>query len=108
MQWEALSSCPECGAGYGDPHWPACARARSGGGIRGAGYHSGQAAAIRECRARGWAVTHVPGEGLRPCDPDEAGSYVDLDRYAYWLEHGDASLHGNEPAGGARAWTAAL
>jgi hypothetical protein len=49
------------------------------------------------CRARGWAVAYVPGEGFRPCDPDEPGSYLDLDRYAYWIEHGDEALQGNEP-----------
>jgi hypothetical protein len=45
----------------------------------------------------GWAVVHVPGEGLRPFRPDEPGAYTDLNRYAYWLANGDADIDGNEP-----------
>lgn len=58
---------------------------------------SASANPFHECRTRGWTVVHVPGEGFRPCHPDEPGSYLDLDRYAYWLEHGDEVLQGNEP-----------
>ena len=83
-----FSSCPECGAGYGDPHWAGCGHAPAG-----------PADAIGECRRRGWAVIHVPGEGFRPCRPDEPGSYVDLDRHVHWLTNGEASLDGNESVG---------
>ena len=90
--WRALTSgCVECGAPVGEQHWPGCgAGADRLGGLRRI------AAAAAECRRRGWAVAEVPGEGLRPCDPSEPGSYVDLDRYAYWLEHGDEVIEGNE------------
>ena len=81
-------SCPECGAGCGDPHWPGCGHSSAG-----------LADAVGECRRRGWAVVHVPGDGFRPCRPDEPGAYVDLDRYAHWLANGDASLEGNESLG---------
>jgi hypothetical protein len=37
--------------------------------------------------------------GFRPCRPDEPGSYIDLDRYVYWLANGEASLVGNERIG---------
>jgi hypothetical protein len=57
---------------------------------------STEATRADECRRRGWAVAYVPGEGFRPCHPDEPWSYLDLDRYAFWLEHGDAVLLGNE------------
>jgi hypothetical protein len=91
-------SCLECGSNVGDPHWPGCGQAtRRATRAPAPGYEPGQAEAIRECRCRGWAVAHVDGEGFRPCEPGEPGSYVDLDRFAYWLEHGDAVLHGNEP-----------
>jgi acyl-CoA reductase-like NAD-dependent aldehyde dehydrogenase len=43
----------------------------------------------------GWA----PGEGLRPCRPDDPGAYIDLDRYAYWLAYGDPDIDGNDPGG---------
>jgi hypothetical protein len=76
------------GAHYGDPHWPGCGFASAGA-----------AAGISECRRRGWAGVHVPGEGFRPCRADGPGSYVDLDRYVYWLTHGDAGLEGNEGRG---------
>ena len=93
-----FASCPECGAGYGETHWPKCAvRESRGTPTLTQGFAKGQAHAIRECRRRGWAVIDVPGQSLRPCRPDEPGSYVDLDRYAYWLEHGDRALNGNEP-----------
>jgi hypothetical protein len=39
---------------------------------------------IAECRHRGWAVVHVPGEGFRPCRADEPGAYVDLSLFAFW------------------------
>jgi hypothetical protein len=52
----------------------------------------GLAAALRECRRRGWAVSWVPGEGFRPCRPDEPGAYADLQRYAHWRAHGGAAL----------------
>jgi hypothetical protein len=64
------SACPNCGADAGGPHAQGCA-----------GEPIDFDEAIRECRRRGWAVTDVPGEGLRPCRPDEPGAYVDLDRY---------------------------
>ena len=43
-------------------------------------------AALGECRRRGWAVAYVEGEGFRPCQADEPGAYVDLDRLAHWLD----------------------
>jgi hypothetical protein len=88
-----FSGCVECGAGFGDPHWPGCGALRNR-----SGFEPSVGDAIRMCRERGWAVVHVPGEGWRPCSPDEPGSYVDLSRYAYWLENGEAGLDGS--AGG--------
>jgi hypothetical protein len=67
----------------------------------------GQVARARVRARPGCADPRVPaarlvggpcaGGGFRPCRPDEFGSYVDLGRYAYWLDNGDASLDGNEP-----------
>ena len=54
--------------------------------------------AVGECRRRGWAVSHVPGEGFRPCRADEPGAYADLDRYAFWIRSGEAALHGRAHA----------
>jgi hypothetical protein len=90
-------SCPECGAGYGDTHWPGCAYAPRRRSPRDPDIGRREAIAVNECRRRGWAVVHVPGEGLRPCRPDEPGAYTDLNRYAYWLANGDADIDGNEP-----------
>jgi hypothetical protein len=66
------ASCRGCGAMSGDPHWPDCPLEA---------FDLDQA--IRTCRERGWSVAYVPGEGLRPCHPDEPGAYVDLDRYVF-------------------------
>jgi hypothetical protein len=82
-----FSGCIECGAGFGDAHWPGCSALRAG-----PGHGRDLAHVIRTCRERGWAVVHVPGEGWRPCRLDEPGSYVDLGRYAYWLENGEGGL----------------
>lgn len=83
--------CPRCGgAGVDGAH--ACDHAR-GEDRR----PTDIASAIVACRARGWAVVEVPGEGLRPCAPGEPGAYADLGRYAFWLEHGDDALAGGEP-----------
>jgi hypothetical protein len=101
-----LSNCPECGASFGDPHWPRCGQIAVDETEAPPRDHLlvQSADAIREGRRRGWAVAHVPGEGFRPCRPGEPGSSVDLDRAAYWLTHGDAVLYGNDepapPAGG--------
>jgi hypothetical protein len=88
--------CPDCGVGYGQSHWPQCAYAPSGRTGSGVEAVRPQARPFLVCRQRGWAVVHVPGAGFRPCDPGEPGSYHDLDRYAFWLEHGDDVLDGNE------------
>jgi hypothetical protein len=47
--------------------------------------------AVRICRARGWAVAYVDGEGFRPCAPDEPGAYVDLDLCFHRLAHETAA-----------------
>ena len=78
-----LSSCPECGAAYGEGHWPGCGRTTA-------------LEELLECRLRGWTAVHVPGEGFRPCRPDEPGAAADLDRYAFWLANGEAALDGRE------------
>jgi hypothetical protein len=65
-------------------------------GLQRRGPHTGQAPGLGDatavCRERGWAVVHVPGRGWRPCRPDEPDSYVDLSRFAYWLENGEGGL----------------
>jgi hypothetical protein len=85
-------ACAECGAGFGEPHWPSCRAGRDTDEP-----DRSIARAVRICRDRGWAVAEVPGEGMRPCAPSDPGSYVDLDRYYYWLENGPGVLDGNEP-----------
>jgi hypothetical protein len=40
-----------------------------------------------------------PARGFRPCTSDEEGAYVDLDRYAYRLENGEASIGGDDDLG---------
>jgi hypothetical protein len=82
-----VSGCVECGAGFGDAHWPGCSALHATPGLE-----PGLGHAIRTCRDQGWAVAHVPGEGWRPCRPDEPDSYVDLSRYAFWLENGEGGL----------------
>lgn len=101
LHWSLFANCRECGASYGDAHWPRCGHAGRDETAAPARDHllTQSADAIRECRRRGWAVVHVPGEGFRPCRPGEPGSSVDLDRAAYWLTHGDAALDGNEARG---------
>lgn len=83
-----FETCTECGRSLGDPHWPGCSSAEleRDGGLE---------AALGECRLRGWAVAH-DGNAFRPCHPDELGAYADLDRYTFWLRHGDAALHGED------------
>src|SRR5262249_13562950 len=95
LPWPLTSSCPECGASHGEPHWPACGRWRMAR-ERAAAAPPGVArtAALMECRRRGWAVIDVPGEGLRPCAPAEPGAAVDLDRAAYLLVYGEDALYG--------------
>jgi hypothetical protein len=91
-----VGACPECGAGYGERHWPGCAAAA--GALAATARERDRSpdleAAIVECRRRGWATVRVPGEGWRPCAADEPGACVDLARHAFWREHGDALLHG--------------
>ena len=85
--------CPECGAGAGESHWPGC----SLGAV--CETHPKPAALyaiIHECRARGWAAVDVPGEGVRPCRPDEPGAFVDLARANFWVQHGEDELHGRD------------
>ena len=92
-------ACPECGVEGGQPHGSGCAYQpprRSAAEDNATGRRG--AIPFAECRRRGWSVVHVPGEGLRPCRADEPGAYLDLDRYAFWLDHGDVALHGNEDA----------
>jgi hypothetical protein len=85
-----FSGCIECGAGFGDAHWPGCSALRPS-----SVHEPGLGHALLTCRERGWAVVHVPGEGWRPCRPDEPGAYVDLGRYAYWIENGESGLEGS-------------
>jgi hypothetical protein len=59
------------------------------------GASGGLPRAIRTCRAHGWAVIHVPGEGFRPCHIDEPGAVVDLDRYAFAAQP-DSDLYGSD------------
>lgn len=82
-----FSGCIKRGAGFGETHWPGCGALRAD-----AVHRPGLEHAIRTCRERGWAVVHVPGEGWRPCRPDEPDSYVDLGRFAYWPENGEGGL----------------
>lgn len=91
-------SCPECGVAGGEAHWPECSYS--------GGLHPSQtvaegdcSAAVAECRRRGWAVAYVQGEGFRPCDPEDAGAYADIDRWLYWRTNGDRALVGDEPHG---------
>ena len=83
--------CLECGAGYGDMHWPGCGQAA---GSRGAGSLDPIGDAIAECRRRGWSAAFVPDEGWRPCAPHEPGASADLGRHAFWRVYGDQALLG--------------
>lgn len=91
-----FACCPECGAVVGEPHWPGCGvRAEGPPAVQADGeLVLGRDQALAECRRRGWAVAYVPGEGFRPCRPEEPGAYADLDRYAFWRSHGDAEVVG--------------
>jgi hypothetical protein len=51
---------------------------------------------IAVCRRRGWAAAQVPGEGPRPCRPDDPGAFVHLERAVFWLEQGERGVHGAE------------
>jgi hypothetical protein len=81
-----FSGWVECGAGFGDPHWPGCSALNPG-----QGYERGIGHAIKTCRERGWAVAHVPAKAGGRAAP-KSRAYVDLSRYAYWLENGGDGL----------------
>jgi hypothetical protein len=102
-EYLVFGACIECGAGYGEAHWPECGAALSVP-------HSGwltqpveRAAAAEECRRRGWSAAFVAGEGWRPCAPRDEGACLDLGRYAFWLEHGEQMLAGADGPGAPEA-----
>lgn len=98
-----FAPCPECGAGYGERHWPSCGAAI--GSLGGYGAPPGRSGGdmLGECLRRGWWCAEVPGQGWRPARARDRGAVPDTARYVFWREHGDAALEGAEGTDQGRA-----
>jgi hypothetical protein len=97
-------SCPDCGAGIGEPHHPGCdvERCTVCAGQRwmcGCAGHQPLAAAwtgewpgAAECRAQGWWAVRLV-DGWVPCPPGTPGAREDLNRLAVFRETGRDCLY---------------